>query len=75
MAFTIEFQDMVDRGEVRDYTNLARLGYVTHNRITQIMSLLNLAPNIQEEVLGLAASVENSTPAKWQIRSITENVP
>lgn len=51
MALAIKFQDMVDRGEVRDYADLARLGYVTRARITQIMNLLNLAPNIQEEIL------------------------
>jgi hypothetical protein len=51
MALAIKFQDMVDRGEVRDYADLARLGYVTRARITQIMNLLNLAPDIQEELL------------------------
>jgi hypothetical protein len=51
MALAIKFQDMVDRGEVRDYADLARLGYVTRARITQIMNLLNLAPEIQEQLL------------------------
>ena len=51
MALAIKFQDMVDRGEVRDYADLARLGYVSRARITQIMNLLNLAPGIQESLL------------------------
>ena len=51
MALAIKFQDMVDRGEVRDYADLARLGYVTRARVTQIMNLLNLAPDLQEQVL------------------------
>ena len=51
MALAIKFQDMVDRGEVRDYADLARLGYVSRARITQIMNLLNLAPRIQEALL------------------------
>jgi hypothetical protein len=51
MALAIKFQDMVDRGEVRDYADLAMLGYVTRARITQIMNLLNLAPDLQEELL------------------------
>ena len=51
MALAIKFQDMVDRGEVRDYADLARLGYVTRARITQIMNLLNLAPDIQQSFL------------------------
>ena len=53
MALAIKFQDMVDRGEVHDYADLARLGYVSRARMTQIMNLLHLAPDIQEELLGL----------------------
>jgi hypothetical protein len=48
MALAIKFQDMIERGEVRDYADLARLGYVTRARITQIMNLLLLAPDLQE---------------------------
>lgn len=51
MALAIKFQNMVDRGEVRDYADLARLGYVSRARITQIMNLMNLAADIQEEIL------------------------
>ena len=51
MALAIKFQDMVDRGEVKDYADLARLGFVTRARLTQIMNLTLLAPDIQEEVL------------------------
>jgi len=51
MALAIKFQDMVDRGEVRDYADLARLGYVTRARLTQIMNLSLLAPDIQEAIL------------------------
>jgi len=51
MALAIKLQGMVDRREVRDYADLARLGYVTRARITQLMNLLNLAPDIQEAIL------------------------
>ena len=51
MALAIKFQGMVDQGEVRDYADLARLGYVTRARLTQIMNLLNLAPDLQEQTL------------------------
>ena len=53
MALAIKFDSLVRRGEIRDYADLARLGYVTRARITQIMNLLNLAPDIQEEILFL----------------------
>jgi hypothetical protein len=51
MALAIKFQDMVDQREVRDYADLARLGFVTRARLTQIMNLLLLAPDIQELLL------------------------
>jgi hypothetical protein len=51
MALAIKFQDLVDRREVVDYADLARLGYVTRARLTQIMNLLHLAPDIQERLL------------------------
>ena len=54
MALAVKFQDMVDRGEVRDYADLARLGFVTRARLTQIMNLMLLAPDIQERLLDVA---------------------
>lgn len=51
MALAIKFQAMIDRREIRDYADLARLGHVTRARLTQIMNLLLLAPKIQEEIL------------------------
>jgi hypothetical protein len=54
MALAIKFDDVIVRGEVRDYADLARLGYVTRARMTQIMNLLHLAPDLQEEILFLS---------------------
>jgi hypothetical protein len=74
MALAIKFQDMVDRGEVRDYADLARLGYVTRARITQIMNLLMLAPDIQEEIIGLGPARARTILAERQVRSILQSV-
>lgn len=63
MAVAIKFQDMVNRGEVRDYADLARLGYVSRARITQIMNLLNLAPEIQMQIL----YAENTAPRRYPL--------
>ena len=57
MALAIKFQDLVDRGEVRDYADIARLGYVSRARLTQIMNLLLLAPDLQEQLLLSLATV------------------
>jgi hypothetical protein len=55
MALAIRFDDLLRRGQVKDYAELARLGHVTRARATQIMNLLNLAPDIQEALLFLPA--------------------
>lgn len=62
MALAIRFEGLVRRGDVRDYADLARLGYVTRARITQIMNLTNLAPDIQEEILFLPATQKGRDP-------------
>ena len=74
MALAIKFQDMVDRGEVRDYADLARLGHVSRARITQIMNLLNLAPNIQEEIMGLGQTTGESIVTERHARSVVRFV-
>ena len=71
MALAIKFHDMVDRGEVQDYADLARLGYVTRARITQIMNLLNLAPDIQEEILFREAGSQKSGIEERVLRPLT----
>jgi hypothetical protein len=53
MALALRFEQLVRSGAVRDYAELARLGQVSRARITQITSLLHLAPDIQEEILFL----------------------
>ncbi len=53
MALAIRFNGLVREGVVTDQAELARLGHVSRARMTQIMNLLHLAPDIQEEVLFL----------------------
>jgi hypothetical protein len=72
VALAIKIEDMVARGELRDYADVARLGHVTRARLTQIMNLLNLAPDIQGQILipveGLAL------PAERQLRHVASCV-
>ena len=72
MALAIKFQDMVDRGEVRDYADLARLGRVTRARMSQVMNLLLLAPEIQEGLL--LPSPGCLPPTERQLRSVARHV-
>ena len=53
MALAIRFDRMLRAEQFRDYAEIARLGRVTRARMTQIMKLLDLAPDIQEQILFL----------------------
>ena len=53
MALAIRFEGLLRDETIRDYAELARLGRVTRARMTQIMKLLDLAPDIQEQILYL----------------------
>ena len=53
MAPAIKYDKLIQDGLVRDDEDLARLGGVTPARMTQIMGMLNLAPDIQESILFL----------------------
>ncbi len=53
MALAIHFEQMLRDGHVNDMSTLAYYGQVTRARITQIMNLLLLAPDIQQAILNL----------------------
>jgi hypothetical protein len=53
MALAIRFEGLLRAEAFQDYAELARLGRVTRARMTQIMKLLDLAPDIQEQILFL----------------------
>ena len=53
MALAIRFEDLLQTGQVDGYAELARLAHVSRARITQIMNLRLLAPDIQESILFL----------------------
>jgi hypothetical protein len=53
MALALKFDALVRDGAVADYAELARLGRVTRARVSQVMNLLHLAPDVQEALLFL----------------------
>jgi len=57
MALAIRFEELLRDGTVKDFADLARLGRVTRARISQIMALLNLAPDLQERLLFLEPAI------------------
>jgi hypothetical protein len=51
MALAIRLDHLIKSGQVTDQAELARVGHVSRARLTQIMDLNLLAPEIQEELL------------------------
>jgi hypothetical protein len=56
LALAHRLDGLVRDGTVANYAELARYASVTRARVSQIMNLLNLAPQIQEELLFLSSS-------------------
>ena len=56
VALAHKLDTLVRSGTVTGYAELARLGYISPARLTQIMVLLHLAPSIQEYLLFLSAA-------------------
>ena len=74
MALAIQFQDMIQRGEARDYADLARLGGLTRERISQVMKLIWLAPDIQRDILEFSATTTSRFPiTEVAVRRIAES--
>lgn len=62
LALAHRFEELIRRDEVADYSELARLERLTRARISQIMSLLSLAPDLQEQVLFLPRTERGRDP-------------
>ena len=53
MALAIELERRLRQGPARDHCTLASAGHISAGRMSQILSLTNLAPSIQERLLFL----------------------
>lgn len=75
MALAIEFDRLLREGVVRNTTELAQLTHVTQPRITQVMQLLHLAPDIQEELLFLPLVSQGRDPInEKQLRRVCAKI-
>ncbi len=72
MALAIRFDGLIRSGTITDQADLARLGHVSRARVTQIMNMLHLAPDIQEDILFLPPVEWGRDPIReLQLRPIT----
>ena len=71
LALALHCDALIREGHIADYADLAALGQVTRPRITQIMNLLYLAPDIQEEILFLPKVERGRDPIHlWDVQPI-----
>lgn len=73
MALAIRLDHLIKSGQVTDQAELARVGHVSRARVTQIMDLNLLAPDIQEEILFFGDSVSvSAVPIERSVRNIAK---
>jgi site-specific DNA recombinase len=71
LALALRFERLVDEGSIRTYRELADVGHVSRPRLSQIMQLAQLAPEIQEQVLFLPPTLDGRDGVfERQLRSI-----
>jgi len=71
LALAHRLDRLLRMGEVQDYAALARLGHVTRARVSQVMNLLYLAPDLQEAVLFLPRTERGRDPIPlWRLQPI-----
>jgi hypothetical protein len=58
MALAVYFEQLLERGAARNYAELARRANLSRARVTQVMKLRLLAPDIQETLLSLPPTTD-----------------
>lgn len=65
-----EWRRQLDAGEVENQAAIARREGITRARVTQVIGLLRLAPEIQEQILNLPKSVERTPITERALRPL-----
>jgi hypothetical protein len=75
MALAIKIESLIESGAIGDQAEASQLGHVTRARMTQIMNLLLLAPDIQEAILNLPRVSRGKDPiVETHLRPIVAEV-
>jgi hypothetical protein len=75
MALAIKLEGTVREGRVRTYRSLAEAGHVSRARLSQILHLMDLAPDIQEQLLFLPKTLAGPHPiTERALRQIARSV-
>ncbi|MFQ5803815.1 MAG: hypothetical protein ACE5JQ_13040 [Candidatus Methylomirabilales bacterium] len=68
----IEWQALLESGEASNQADIARREGITRARVTQVMGLLRLAPEIQEHVLSLPDMIRRPAITERVLRRIVQ---
>jgi hypothetical protein len=66
----IEWRRQIDAGEVQNKAEIARREGITRARVTQVMSLLRLAPEFQKQILTMSDTIRSSAVTERRLRPI-----
>ena len=62
LALALRLEAQLRQGVLKDCAEVARVGHVTRARVSQILTLVNLAPDIQEAILFLPRTQRGRDP-------------
>jgi len=71
----IEWQGLLESGEVPNQADIARREGITRARVTQVMGLLRLAPEIQEHIFSVPKAVRRPAITERALRPIARLGP
>ena len=75
MALAIRLDGLLRTGRLSSYVEIAQLGHVSRGRVSQIMNLLNLAPDIQEAILFLPRTLRGRDPIiVWDLQPVASTM-
>src|SRR5262245_49450613 len=75
LALALRFEGQLRDRSLASYSELAELGHVSRARVSQIMNLLNLAPDIQEAILFLPRTEHGRDPIHLRLLQPIASTP
>jgi hypothetical protein len=68
----LEWQALLQSGRVRNHVEIARREGITRARVTQVMGLLRLAPEIRQHILSMPDAVRRPAITERALRPIAQ---
>ena len=66
----IEWQGLLESGKIANQAEIAQLEGITRARVTQVMGMLRLAPEIKGEILSLPEMAHRPSITERMLRSV-----